>query len=285
MTSAEGTPDWDAVRHLLERPHYPRSAGYDPAWVIENMMGPHPLWLVEALTQVMPLRSGERVLDLGCGTALTSVFLAREFGVQVWAADHWIPPTPNLERVRAAGLDGAVFPIAVEAHALPFADEFFDAIISIDAYHYFGTDDLYLGYCTRFLKPSGHIGIVVPGFLEEPPVVPPPSLASLWDPGLASFHSSGWWRRHWERSQQVVVEHAEVLPHGWEDWLLWTRACVQAGWRAPTEALQRAAELERELLERDGGRLLGFARTVARRRRRPAGIRIRMRFPSARGVS
>ena len=46
---------------------YPRSAKYDIAWVIENMMGPNVLWLTEALRQVMDLKVGMRVLDMGCG--------------------------------------------------------------------------------------------------------------------------------------------------------------------------------------------------------------------------
>jgi len=37
--------------------------------------------------QVLTLRPGMRVLDLGCGTALTSIFLAREYDVEVWATD------------------------------------------------------------------------------------------------------------------------------------------------------------------------------------------------------
>ena len=55
-------------------------------------MGPNVLWLTEALTQVLPLEPGMRVLDLGCGAAISSIFLARELGVQVWAADLWIEP-------------------------------------------------------------------------------------------------------------------------------------------------------------------------------------------------
>jgi cyclopropane fatty-acyl-phospholipid synthase-like methyltransferase len=35
----------------------------------------------------MNLQPGMRVLDLGCGRALSSIFLHREFGLQVWAAD------------------------------------------------------------------------------------------------------------------------------------------------------------------------------------------------------
>jgi len=36
-------------RATLDHPRYPRSGGYDPEWVIADMTGPHPLWLMEAL--------------------------------------------------------------------------------------------------------------------------------------------------------------------------------------------------------------------------------------------
>ena len=66
--------------------------------MLDNLMGPNPLWLAEALSQVMPLTAGLRVLDLGCGRAISSIFLAREFGVQVWAADLWIAANDNWTR-------------------------------------------------------------------------------------------------------------------------------------------------------------------------------------------
>jgi cyclopropane fatty-acyl-phospholipid synthase-like methyltransferase len=37
-----------------------------------------------------------------------------------------------------------VFLIRVEAHDILFANGFFDAIVSMDSYHYFGADALYL---------------------------------------------------------------------------------------------------------------------------------------------
>ena len=65
---------------------FPRSAAYDESWVTENRMGPNVLWLAESLAERMQLKAGARVLDLGCGKAISSVFLAREFGVEVWAS-------------------------------------------------------------------------------------------------------------------------------------------------------------------------------------------------------
>ena len=239
---------------------FPRSAKYDPAWVIENMMGPNVLWLTESLTQVMDLEPGMRVLDMGCGRAISSIFLAKEFDVQVWATDLWIRASDNLERVRAAGLEKQVFPVHAEAHNLPFADEFFDAIVSMDSYHYFGTDDLYLGgHFAHLVRPEGQIGIVVPGLAEELLSADPPEhLQPYWYQDSWSFHSSNWWRRHWERSGLVSIELADMIPDGWKHWL--TSDAISAEW-------QGEQSREAEMLRIDGGRNLGFARIVARRTR------------------
>src|SRR5215470_4139136 len=141
---------------------------YHPEWVIAGASGgANALWLTEWLTTGLALRSGNRVLDLGCGRALSSIFLRREFGVQVWATDLWFSPTENLHRIRDAGVDDGVYPIHADARSLPFATNFFDAIVSIDAFYYFGTDDLYLNYLAHFVKPGGPIGIAGVGLVRE----------------------------------------------------------------------------------------------------------------------
>jgi cyclopropane fatty-acyl-phospholipid synthase-like methyltransferase len=94
--------------------------------------GANSLWLTEWLTEALQLRRGMRVLDLGCGRAASSIFLHREFGVQVWATDLWISASENLQRIRDAGVEDGVFPIHADARSLPFAAEFFDAIVLID---------------------------------------------------------------------------------------------------------------------------------------------------------
>ena len=53
-------------------------------------MSSSTLWVTEWLTSAMDLQSGMRVLDLECGRAVSSVFLAHEFDVQVWVTDFWI---------------------------------------------------------------------------------------------------------------------------------------------------------------------------------------------------
>ena len=103
--------DVERLRGLLSLDRYPRSAAYDPVWVMRNEMGPNALWLAEALGAAMPLTPGDRILDLGCGNAMTSIFLAREFGVQVWAVDLWASASENWTRVQEAGFEGRVHPV------------------------------------------------------------------------------------------------------------------------------------------------------------------------------
>ena len=81
-----------ALDHLTKA-EFPRSNKYDAKWLVDLDMGPHPLWLLEDLAADLDLRPGMRVLDLGSGLGATSVFLAKEYGVEVVAADLCVDPT------------------------------------------------------------------------------------------------------------------------------------------------------------------------------------------------
>ncbi|QEH33094.1 Demethylrebeccamycin-D-glucose O-methyltransferase [Aquisphaera giovannonii] len=240
----------------LASSRFPRSSAYHPDWVLKNAAtgSSNPLWLAEWLAEAMELRPGMRVLDLGCGRAITSIFLAREFSVQVWATDLWFPASGNARRIRDAGLEDRVFPIHADARSLPFAGEFFDAIVSVDSYYYYGTDDLYLNYLAHFVKPAGQIGIAGAGLVGELDGTLPEHLAGFWTNDLWSLHSAAWWRRHWERSGIVSVEVADALDDGWRRWLEWQR--IVAPDNGP----------EIEAVEADAGRTLAHVRAVGRRK-------------------
>jgi len=253
------------LQKLYHNDAFPLSAKYDARWVAENQMGPNALWLTEWLCRDLELSPGMRVLDMGCGKAISSIFLAKEFGVQVWANDLWIKPTENWQRIREAGVADHVFPMHAEAHALPYADGFFDVGVSVDSYQYYGTDDLYLGYFAKFVRPGGQIGIVVPGLMRDFDGPVPEHLTRrqksggiFWTEECWCFHTADWWRRLWERSSLVDVELADTLPDGWRIWLQHEIAIDAAG--------TNPFPSDQEVLEADGGRYLGFVRMVARRR-------------------
>ena len=96
--------------------------------------------------------------------------------------------------------------------------------MSIDSFFYYGTDDLYLNYLARFVKPGGPIGIAGAGLMQEFDGVVPEHLREWWTPGLWCLHSAAWWRRHWERTGIVDIEVADTMPDGWQRWLDWHRA-------------------------------------------------------------
>ncbi|MBO0706726.1 MAG: methyltransferase domain-containing protein [Candidatus Dormibacteraeota bacterium] len=265
-------PDVPDSRLLLP-PEFPRANRYDVDWQVRNAMGPNPLWLLEPLSERLRLRPGMRVLDLGCGRAATSIFLAREFGVSVCAADLWIAPTDNARRIEEAGVADRVFPLRVEAHALPFADEWFDAVVSVDAYHYFGTDALYLSQLVRLLRPEGRLGICVPGTVRELGDEFPPHLAPHLTPNdVGTFKTPQWWAALWRRSGLVEVEYAEPVPDGWALWRRWAEGCLAHGrasghWPlGPPQWDPETATVETiRMLDADRGATLGFSTAVARR--------------------
>ncbi|MGH7578090.1 MAG: SAM-dependent methyltransferase [Longimicrobiales bacterium] len=244
-----------ASEQLLISDQFDRSSRYHPEWIIASASGgANALWLTEWLAGALDLRPGMRVLDLGCGRASSSIFLRREFGVQVWATDLWFSASENLQRIRDAGVDDGVFPIHADARDLPFAAEFFDAVVCIDSYPYFGTDDLYLATLTRFVKPGGQLGIAGAGLVRDVEGSPPEHLREWWTPDLWCLHSAEWWRRHWERVGIVEIECADTMPDGWQLWREWQRVV------APDNVV------EIEAVEADAGTYLGYVRLVGRRR-------------------
>ncbi len=232
--AGEGVVDCIVVAALddLVRPgEYPRSSRYDPAWLVSLDMGPHPLWLLEDLSRDLDLRPGMRVLDLGSGMGASSVFLAREFGVEVFAADLWVSP---------------------------------DAVISIDAYEYFGTADSYLAYITQFLKPGGQLAIATPGMTREIRdlgAIPQHIKACVgWE--AIAWHTAEWWRFQWEVTELVTVAAARLQADGWHDWLLWARACLDHG-SGDRDAIEKVIAM----LEADNGEFLSFVLATARKNR------------------
>lgn len=191
---------------------YPLAAKYCPEWMLENAMGSPCLWLIESLSRLMKFAPGMRVLDMGCGNALTSIFLAKEFGVTVFANDLWIKPTDNWKRICDAGVQNLVFPIYGEAHSLPYADNFFDAIISINSFQMYGTADNYLiDYMANLLRPDGQFGLVAWGPDKEFDGKVPEKLEKGWWPDFYYFHSLDWWKWHFVKTKLFTIETGDDL--------------------------------------------------------------------------
>ncbi len=233
---------------------YEKSEKFDPDFMRENMMGPNCVKLLEDISAHMALHPGMRVLDLGCGKGLTSIFLAREFGVTVCATDLWIPATENYLRFKALGLEERIIPIHADAHDLPYAQAYFDAAVCIDAYLYFGMEEGYMDRCLApLVKPGGEIALGIPGVKADLEGVPDEMAPYVSAEDFGTFRSTGWWKHHLGSSGLLKLEHCwefEGFDEAWNDWL----ACDNP-----------YAVRDRDMVRADGGKYMNLICMIGRR--------------------
>lgn len=203
---------------------YLKSKKYDNDFVKANMMGPNSMIILENLLENVTLTENMRVLDLGCGNGLTSIFLAKEYGVQVFAVDLWIPAGENYKRFKKMGLENQIIPIHADAMQLPFAEDYFDAVISVDAYHYFGSNETYFDkYLSKLLKKDALIAIGIPGMKYEIHNCIPEEMEPYWDEeALRTWNSCDWWEKVLLKSDSFKIKRIQEMAcfdEAWQDWL------------------------------------------------------------------
>ena len=194
--------------------------------IIKNLiMGPNPIKLQEELLQDHKIPQGATVMDLGCGRGLTSVFMVKEYGLRTFAVDLWISATENKKFFDKMQISSEkIIPIHSDATNLPFADEFFDAVVSIDSYNYFGHDEEYLGEkLLPMVKYGGYIYIAIPGMKKDCHDNIPKELLLSWTAeDLAYLHDIKYWENLISKTKGVEIvsiHQMESNEECWKDWL------------------------------------------------------------------
>ncbi len=199
---------------------------YKKYFTKEYLMGPNSFRLLDELIARSPEDvTYDRTLDLGCGYALTSLFLANETKAQnVFAFDLWIPASENYARIKANKLTDKVIPIHGDALDMPFAQEYFDAIVSVDTYHYFGCKKGVFGEkILPFVKEGGYVMIAIPG-LKEYPEGDVKELFKTWADGgdWELFQTADWWETLLKEECgdccDIVVKEADCFDIAWQEW-------------------------------------------------------------------
>lgn len=136
----------------------------------EMLMGPNSLRILEELLDKFPIRlsADSTVLDLGCGKGLTSFAVARETGAKVYADDLWISAEDNAKRFGEWGVGEQIIPAHEDANELTFDKGQFDALISVDSYHYYaGKKGFFEEKILPFLSDGATVLIGIPGIKNE----------------------------------------------------------------------------------------------------------------------
>ncbi|MFO1066933.1 MAG: methyltransferase domain-containing protein [Geminicoccaceae bacterium] len=204
---------------------YVRSRAYGTPELLARVLGPNPCKLQEEMLEGHRIPAGSRVCDLGSGRGLTSVMLAREYGFTVYATDLWSDPDDNRAFFEAMGLGREqIVPVRADARALPFARDFFDAVVSTDAYTYWGRDPAYLDAgLLPFVRSGGYLHICVPGLRQDCHDNLPEALLLSWTPAqLACLHDIAWWTRTLQASRDAELLSIRAMDGNedlWADWL------------------------------------------------------------------
>lgn len=198
---------------------------YRPYFTKEYLMGPNSIHLADELLKTYPLKLNRqsKVLDLGCGTGLSSFYIAMETNAVVYANDLWITAEDNARRFKKWNLSEQILPFQEDANHLSFEKGFFDAVISIDAYHYFaGEKGFFAEKILPLVKSGGMVLIAVPGVKEAYEGRQYETLREWAKEEAHMFHSCSWWK-------DVIGEHPHIefvetwelksFTAAWNDWL------------------------------------------------------------------
>lgn len=237
---------------------YTLSEKYNTPELQAKIMGPNPVKLEEELLKDNKIPKGALVCDLGSGQGLTSVFLAREYGFTVYAADLWSDPAENQAFFDSVGVPaGKIIPVKADANDLPFERDFFDAVVSADSYNYFGRDPSYLDdKLLPFVKDGGLIYIAIPGMKRDCHDNLPRELLLSWTPEQLDYiHDADYWARMVSRcrgAEALAVTEMQSNDEVWADWL-----------RQDNEY----ARGDRKAMEAGAGKYLNFISIVLRKKR------------------
>ena len=117
--------------------------------------------LIEELLKWSGVQQAQNILDVGCGIGGSSLYLAEKLNAR--ATGITLSPVQAArasERAGAAGLAARTLFQVADAQAMPFADNSFDLVWSLESGEHMPDKTVFMQECYRVLKPGGTLIMV-----------------------------------------------------------------------------------------------------------------------------
>ena len=132
----------------------------------------HHLDITEKTIRLMNLHSGERVLDLGCGSGWATRLLARIVGDGPEGFGQVVGVDISDEMVRQARTASKDFDNILyvwgSADKIPWEENFFDKVLSVESFYYYPDQDRALAELFRVMAPRGRLFILINLYRDNP---------------------------------------------------------------------------------------------------------------------
>ena len=132
----------------------------------------HHLDITEKTLRRMDLQPGERVLDLGCGSGWATRLLARVVGEGPKGFGQVVGVDISDEMIREARagskeFDNVMF-ITGSATQIPWEENFFDKVLSVESFYYYPDQERALAELFRVMAPKGRLFILINLYKDNP---------------------------------------------------------------------------------------------------------------------
>jgi arsenite methyltransferase len=131
----------------------------------------HHISITQQTLALMELKPGQRVLDLGCGAGWASRLLAQQVAggerpgqvIGLDVSDEMI----RRARATSTAYENLMFVVG-SAQQIPWEENFFDKVLSVESFYYYGDQERALAELFRVMAPRGELYILINLYKDNP---------------------------------------------------------------------------------------------------------------------